>query len=260
MRKAGPFVAMSRLAKAQRKLAFSNDGSKLAVDSTNFIEFQLRQTPDEPQPRPERSIVIVDTRTGAKRVRIKYESAASAVKCLAFSPDDSSLIAADALGAINVWDATTGQLVRRIAALPATPDAGPPKRRRRRSELSGAAISADCSLAIINGEFSDTITLWDVNKGTQVGEVKTESEGSIGSLVALSPDKRVIASAAWGAEDRTPERHTLRLWDAASGRLIKRYQRPYCNRIVSLEFTPDGRRLISGMSDGTALVWQVPAL
>jgi WD40 repeat protein len=241
------------------KLAFSNDGSRLAVETTNFIEFQLRMTPDEPQSRPERSIVIVDTRTGAKRVRIKYESAASAVKCLAFSPDDSTLIAADALGAINVWDATTGQLVRRIAVLPPIPDAGPPKRRRRRSQLSGAAISADCTLAIINGEFSDAITLWDVNKGAQVGEVKTESEGSIGSLIALSPDKRVIASAAWGAEDLTPEKHTLRLWDAASGRLIKRYQRPYCNRIVSLEFATDGRRLISGMSDGTALIWDVPA-
>jgi WD40 repeat protein len=144
--------------------------------------------------------------------------------------------------------------------LPAISDAGPPKRRRRRNELSAAAISADCSLAIINAEFSDAIALWDVNSGTQVGEVKMESEGSIGSLVALSPDKRLIASAAWGAEDITPEKHTLRIWDAASGRLIKRYQRPYCNRIVSLEFATDGRQLISGMSDGTALIWDVPVL
>ena len=245
------------------KLAFSQDGSRLAIETTNFAEFRLLNGPDERRTPPERTIAIIDTRTGAKRQRIKLESAGSALKCLSFSPDDSKLIAADALGAIHVWDAVTGQVVRRIPVVAANANTVPPNAKappKRRRMLFSAAISADCTLAVINCYESDRLTLWDVAKGTQVGEVPLENEGNLTNMVALSPDKRVIASAAWGGEDRASAKRTLRLWDAASGRLLKSYQRPLCNRIVSLEFTPDGRRLISGMSDGTALIWDVPAL
>ncbi len=245
------------------KLAFSQDGSRLAIETTNFAEFRLLNGPDERRTPPERTIAIIDTRTGAKRQRIKLESAGSALKCLSFSPDDSKLIAADALGAIHVWDAVTGQVVRRIPVVAANTNTVPPNAKappKRRRMLFSAAISADCTLAVINCYESDRMTLWDVAKGTQVGEVPLENEGNLTNMVALSPDKRVIASAAWGGEDRASAKRTLRLWDAASGRLLKSYQRPLCNRIVSLEFTPDGRRLISGMSDGTALIWDVPAL
>jgi WD40 repeat protein len=53
---------------------------------------------------------------------------------------------------------------------------------------------------------------------------------------------------------------TIRFWDAQSGRPLKRYSLSGGNMVSSLAFTPDGRRLITGMSDGTVLLWDVSSL
>jgi len=79
-------------------------------------------------------------------------------------------------------------------------------------------------------------------------------------VLAISPDKRVLASASVGGEDHDTEKQSIRLWDLHTGRLLKRFARPLTNRVKTMLFTPDGKRLISGMSDGTCLVWDVSKL
>jgi WD40 repeat protein len=63
-----------------------------------------------------------------------------------------------------------------------------------------------------------------------------------------------------GGEDHDTEKQSIRLWDLHTGRLLKRFARPLTNRVKTMLFTPDGKRLISGMSDGTCLVWDVSKL
>jgi WD40 repeat protein len=69
------------------------------------------------------------------------------------------------------------------------------------------------------------------------------------TAVALSPDGQWLAVAG-GA---------VRIWELASGQEVLRLRDPEA-RAVSLAFAPDGRRLIAGMTDGTALVWDVNPL
>jgi WD40 repeat protein len=81
---------------------------------------------------------------------------------------------------------------------------------------------------------ANTIVLWDVGSGRQIGSPLIGGSGRIGSI-ALSPDGSVLASASANEDD-------VRLWDLASGFDVRR-QSQLSN---SLSFSPDGTMLAAG--------------
>ena len=48
-------------------------------------------------------------------------------------------------------------------------------------------------------------------------------------------------------------RHTVRIWDAATGRELKTLESEGC--LTAIEFSPDGERLAVGRYDGSAIIW-----
>jgi WD40 repeat protein len=68
--------------------------------------------------------------------------------------------------------------------------------------------------------------------------------------MAFSPDgKTLAATSGW-------ETGEIHLYDVASGREARTIVAPPL-RSPALAFTPDGSRLVSGMADGSILVWDV---
>ena len=68
---------------------------------------------------------------------------------------------------------------------------------------------------------------------------------------AVSPDGRF---AALGTSDRG--QGFLTLWDTGSGQLVRKFE-GHTDSVVSLAFSGDGRRLLSGSFDQTAKLWDV---
>jgi WD40 repeat protein len=93
--------------------------------------------------------------------------------------------------------------------------------------------------------FEQTVRLWNVDEGKLVRDVPQES---FPSSVVFSPDGSVLALGSSG------ELHLLSL----EGAQLAQLPTGSISSIDVLTFTPDGRTLISGGSDGVIRVWGVP--
>src|SRR5437588_10978327 len=89
------------------------------------------------------------------------------------------------------------------------------------------------------GNLDGTIKVWDTLQGKQVRDIKT---GDGIWAIALSPDGKRLAAAGWDK--------IIHVFDADSGKVLftlRAHEEP----IVSLTFSPDGARLVSGSLDQT---------
>ncbi len=95
-------------------VAFSHDGSQLAIGTSSFREFYLERAGGK-QPPAERTLLIVDAKTGAERQRIKL---GGYVKALVFSANGATVSVVAERGRVSTWDVATGQLRHASAAPP----------------------------------------------------------------------------------------------------------------------------------------------
>jgi WD40 repeat protein len=174
-------------------------------------------------------VTLWNPRTGARAGELRGLRADS--QALAFSPDGSRLVAAEAYfppPRMRAWDVGTRRLTRFASSTPA----------------SDLAFSNDGKLvAAATGE--EGIEIHDADSGKLVKWVKTVPSRS----VAFSPDGRLLAA---GLLDGTVHLFSTDGWqpvgtpfDAHSG------------RVASTAFSPDGRMLATGGADGTVALWDV---
>lgn len=69
-------------------------------------------------------------------------------------------------------------------------------------------------------------------------------------MAAFSPDSRAVVTAS--GRPRT-ERGEVQVWDSMSGSI--RFRGEHTNQVVSVCFSPDGRRVLSASYDGSAKLW-----
>jgi WD40 repeat protein len=157
---------------------------------------------------------------------------------LSFSPNRKLIASWGAGNTIKLWDVETGG---RLWALEGT------------SGTVALCFSPDSTK--IAGWIGDLINVWDVNTGKVIrtlqhpgGSAVSASTLQSQSSLCFSPDGQELAGV--GGEDG----RTILLWDVETGKQIRVFA-GHTGRINALDFSPDGKQILSGSNDRTMKLW-----
>ncbi len=224
-----------------RKLSFPRPVSTFAVSHDGRLLAAALWDYHREAGNPEDNVVdLIETSSG--KVIRELAGYRGQIMTLAFSDDDEILLSGSQDGTFREWKVETGKKERRIVWS---------------KGRYGASIAFDANrtMAVVSCSGEDMFLKWNLVTGEQLSSLRLPD--TFGSRVAISPDGRILARGplCWvgfrGHADRA-----IVLLDLHSGSELQRFQLPY-NGIMSLTFSPDGKRLVSGSGRGTALVWDV---
>jgi RNA polymerase sigma factor (sigma-70 family) len=219
-------------------VAFSPDGKTLLSGSADFISQHGGETK------------LWDVATHRERLTLDRSSAADSA---AFAPDGRTVATAN-FGYVRLWDATTGKELRSWSAHPGTwPGGGRP----RAFWIYAVAYSPD-GRTLATASDDRNVRLWDPQTGQKVrgfdgggGEVYAVAFSSDSKLLAVSSadkfDENLIGSNQPG---------TIRLWDLATGKLVRRVA-THAQTARCLTFLPGDKQLAVGSYDSGIEAWDV---
>ena len=151
-------------------------------------------------------------------------------RCLAISPDGTTLASGSAEGAVRLWDVTTRSHTATLE--------------EHSGLVNSLAFSPD-GATLASGSDDNTVKLWDAGTGANTATLSAHRDGV--NSVAFSPDGRMLASCSDSA---------IELWDVGfetnTATLL-----PHTGPFRSVAFSPDGGNLACGFGAGAILLWDV---
>jgi WD40 repeat protein len=157
-----------------------------------------------------------------------------AADSVALSPDGRILAVGTSTGIISrtvhVWDLTTRKELSILEG---------------HEETIRLAFSPD-GRYLASASSQHLVCLWELAGGARAFKLQRDSIST--HALAFSPDASALAVAGTLG---------IAFWDVPSGKRILEGWGPR-KPVISLGFSPDGRRLATGMRDGTVLLWDLP--
>jgi WD40 repeat protein len=205
-------------------VVFSPDGQHLAIGTQNG-EVQLR-----------------DPETGAE-IRV-FKGHAGDVSNLVFVLNGARLVSKGSDGTIRVWEAspgpggrTFGGDVEKLRSVVFSPDG---------KRVAACSSRWDDS---VKNYVASQVKVWDLQTGQDLLSLK-EDTGRV-LRVAYSPDGKRLAAGygTWDNDKGTYVAGEVKVWDAQTGRKVVTFKE-HTAAVVSIAFSPDGKRIVSSSSVG----------
>jgi WD40 repeat protein len=157
---------------------------------------------------------------------------AEGVEFATFSPDGSQVLTGSDDATAMIWDAASGRLLKTLKSY---------------VYIDHAEFSSD-GARIVTQEGEDRVEVWDAASGRSLF-------ARAGARFALSPggDRMVIATVLKKANSNAGRVDLADVWDLQSGRRITTLRGHPAD--VTVEFSSDGRRIVTAGSDRIARVW-----
>jgi WD40 repeat protein len=149
-----------------------------------------------------------------------------------YSADGKRILTASGDGTVRLWNAATlaVHVFKTVGA------------------VSQAAIDVTGTRVLAANRRAGPI-LWDVRTGRRI-PLQGSQMGA--STVAFSPDGSLAAAA--GEDPPRSQTYDVRVWRAADGSLVQTFH-GHTSLVYHIEFSPDGRHLVSASADTTARIW-----
>jgi WD40 repeat protein len=186
------------------------------------------------------TVRLWDVNTG-KEVRRLFAHQGMVAR-VALSPDGQVLASRGGLdGILRLWDPATGVELRKVEGLSTVN----PWRFYREAALAFApdnkTVAATTRKAVV---FYDVATAKETRR----------LEGYRDCMyLAYSPDGKLLATG--GLDDAKKELYSLRLWDAAEGKELRRCELPKNEPPTCFAFSPDGGKLVAAVAETDAVVF-----
>jgi WD40 repeat protein len=234
----------------KRAVAFAPDGKSFFSwgDDMDLRKWDVRtgKAIAEHPIRPEGVRVVTDDDDPMERDRNMMEGAIAGV----LAPNASRLIV-ETSAKLYLFDTATGKEVRQLPMAAAAPNTQSisPDGSALLASVQGKSIVSKLHNGMIqtSSPKSHLVCEWDLASGKQLKEIHVPEEGA--GPVAFASDGQSFAAASFRPGDH------IRVWNASGQQQWE--ARGFGGNVRSLAFMPDGKRLISGMDDGSVLVWDL---
>lgn len=151
------------------------------------------------------------------------------IVCVAYSPDSKMIASGGFDNQIIIRNSQTGNIIKQLSGLKGFP-------------LS-LVFSSD-SRYLVSGGKDSRVTIWDISTGKALRDIKGHKDDI--TDVAISIENTIASSS----KDKT-----VKLWDF-NGNLL-RDLKGHRKEVMAVDFSHDGKYVVSGSADGTVKEWNV---
>lgn len=166
------------------------------------------------------------------REKMKLDNRQGSITCARYSWDGRRILTSSSDRTVRVWDATTGAQLMVVMT-------------GHDGDLMSAAFSFN-DQRIVTASYDGTARVWDSATGTQILELKDHPGWVTAASFSLEGDgERILTVCAL--------ERSFFVWNAASGEQLLVVDTG--DLVFSADFSPDGKRIVTGLSGGKVLVW-----